>query len=119
MKTQLKQVLAAACLIVQVVPASAGSVTLDHSGDGRDIWVESWDSDTAIISRGDGGSLDAEIGWSEDVSIYHLGGESDAMVGIYDSAGTDIFIGHCPEGMTPETVEVEGDANGLIIPRCW
>ncbi|WP_112310304.1 hypothetical protein [Pseudogemmobacter bohemicus] len=101
------------------IGANASGIGLDHDGNGREIIVDSHASGSQIVSRGNGGSLDSILSHSDDISTWHLGGESDAIVDVYDSVGTDIFIGHCPPGMNPEPIEVNDDYGGLIIPRCY
>jgi hypothetical protein len=101
------------------LPALAdSSITLDHTGDARTILVETIDTDAKIVSVGDDGSLMAELGQNDDLSIYHLGGNSDAAMRLEDTMATNIFVGHCPAGMSPAPVAVAGAYETLIIPRC-
>lgn len=101
------------------VGANASGVDLDHDGNDREIIIDSHASGSRIVSRGNGGSLDSILSHSDDITIWHFGGESDAIVDVYDSIGTDIAIGHCPSGMSLEPVEAHDDYGGLIIPRCY
>lgn len=117
MPSFMKYGLMSACLLAQTMPAAA-QVDVDHDGNGRTISVQNHASHTSITSRGNGGVLHASISRSSDVRIYHLGGTSEAYVDAYDTAKTDVFIGHCPDGMTPEAIGIEHAEGELIIPRC-
>lgn len=115
----MKHGLMAACLIAQALPAAAGGgVALDHEGNDRAIIVESHDSNSRITSRGNGGALDAVIGHSSGIDIYHLGGKSEAVVDVYGSVGTVVAVGHCPAGTNPEPIEAYSMEGGVVIPRC-
>lgn len=106
-------------IAVTALPAIAdSSITLDHTGNDRTIFVETIDTDAKIVSVGDGGSLAAELDQNDELSIYHLGGDSDAAMRVEGTVATNIFVGHCPAGMSPAPVAVAGAHEALIIPLC-
>ena len=118
MKHFIKHGLMAAYLIAQAMPAAADGVALDHQGNDREIIVESHDSDSRITSRGDGGVLDAVISHSSDIDLYHLGGNSEGVVDIHNSDGTNVVWGHCTKDTSHERAQVNNKKGGLIIVPC-
>ena len=98
-------------------PSRAQSVLLDHEGDSRCFDVMGLSGRVDILSRGDGGCLDADMQGTGGTTIFMLGDGVNGQV--HDEGGDgSVYMGMCPPGMQLEPVARVPGSTGTYIPNC-